>query len=92
MKSLINGKYVEVVEEQLTQEQIALIEAKQKETTQMQIAELKQKLNDTDYQAIKFVEGWLTETEYAPIKAQRQLWRNEINELEEISKSEEVSE
>ena len=47
-----------------------------------QIAELKKELADTDYEAIKYSEGWFTEEEYAPIKAQRQAWRDRINELE----------
>lgn len=44
--------------------------------------ELKAKLAGTDYQAIKYAEGLLTEEEYAPIKAQRQAWRDEINQLQ----------
>lgn len=51
---------------------------------QAEIATLKKQLSDTDYQAIKFAEGWLSEEEYAPIKAERQEWRNRINELELI--------
>ena len=51
---------------------------------QIEIATLKKQLSDTDYQAIKFAEGWLSEEEYAPIKAERQEWRNRINELELI--------
>lgn len=47
-----------------------------------EINELKQKLNDTDYKAIKYAEGQISEEEYQPIKAQRQAWRNSINELE----------
>ncbi len=47
------------------------------------IAELKQFLSQTDYQAIKYAEGQLSESEYAPMKAQRQAWRDEINQLEE---------
>lgn len=47
-----------------------------------EIEELKQKLKDTDYQAIKFAEGFYSIEEYAPIKAQRQSWRDKINELE----------
>ena len=46
----------------------------------------KQKLFDTDYQAIKFAEGELTAEEYQSTKAQRQEWRNKINELEKIVK------
>ena len=51
---------------------------------QAEIATLKKQLSDTDYQAIKYAEGWLSEEEYAPIKAERQEWRNRINELELI--------
>lgn len=58
------------------------IDNKLKEEKLNRIAELKYKLKQTDYQAIKYAEGQLTEEEYAPIKAQRQLWRDEINLLE----------
>ena len=51
---------------------------------QTEIATLKKQLSDTDYQAIKYAEGWITEEEYAPIKAERQTWRDRINELELI--------
>lgn len=34
------------------------------------------------YKALKFSDGVMTEEEYAPIRAQRQAWRDEINELE----------
>ena len=47
-----------------------------------EIAELKQKLADTDYNAIKYAEGWIDSEDYAPIKAERQAWRDRINELE----------
>lgn len=47
-----------------------------------QIANLKTKLRNSDYQAIKYAEGWLTEQEYAPIKALRQSYREQINQLE----------
>lgn len=43
---------------------------------------LKQNLKDTDYQAIKHSEGLISEEDYAEMKAQRQSWRDEINELE----------
>lgn len=43
---------------------------------------LKQQLSDTDYQAIKYAEGQISAEDYEPIKAQRQAWRDEINELE----------
>ena len=46
------------------------------------ILELKLLLSETDYQAVKYAEGWISEEDYAPIRAERQAWRNEINELE----------
>ena len=52
-----------------------------------EIAELKVKLDATDYQAIKYAEGVLTEEEYTEMKAQRQAWRDRINELEAIGGS-----
>ena len=54
-------------------------------TPEEEIAELKIKLASTDYQAIKYAEGVLSEEEYADMKAQRQAWRDRINELEEVA-------
>lgn len=54
----------------------------QEHQNKFEIKELKQKLADTDYNAIKYAEGWIDSEEYAPIKAQRQAWRDRINELE----------
>lgn len=51
-------------------------------TPEQKIEILKQKLKDTDYKAIKYAEGQLTEEEYASTKAERQGWRDRINELE----------
>ena len=51
-------------------------------TPEQKIEILKQKLKDTDYKAIKYAEGQLTEEEYASTKAERQSWRDRINELE----------
>lgn len=48
-----------------------------------EVADLKQKLTDTDYIAIKYAEGWITAEDYAPTKAQRQQWRDRINELQQ---------
>lgn len=59
-------------------------ERKEQEENQARISELKSKLSQTDYKAIKYAEGQLTEEEYAPIKAQRQAWRDEINQLQMI--------
>ena len=47
-----------------------------------EIERLKEQLAATDYKAIKHAEGWLTAEEYATTKAQRQQWRERINELE----------
>lgn len=47
-----------------------------------EIERLKEQLAATDYKAIKHAEGWLTDEEYATTKAQRQQWRERINELE----------
>ena len=55
---------------------------KLKATNEPKIAELKQKLAETDYRAIKFSEGQLSAEDYAKTKAQRQVWRDEINSLE----------
>lgn len=45
------------------------------------IAELKRFLADTDYVAAKIAEGAATREDYADVIAQRQAWRDEINEL-----------
>lgn len=49
-----------------------------------EIWSLKEQLRESDYKAIKYAEGWITAEDYAPIKAQRQEWRERINELEEL--------
>ena len=49
------------------------------------IDELRTLLAESDYKAIKFAEGWITAEDYASTKAQRQAWRDEINELENNS-------
>lgn len=54
----------------------------EKELAEQKIVELKTQLQATDYQAIKFAEGLISSIDYEPIKAQRQAWRNKINELE----------
>lgn len=62
------------------------VEAKEKEKQKQdkltEIQQLKSKLTETDYKAIKYAEGLLSEEEYAETKAQRQAWRDRINELE----------
>ena len=47
-----------------------------------QIRELQGKLSATDYQALKYSEGWITEKDYTEIKANRQSWRDAINQLQ----------
>jgi len=47
----------------------------------MRIAKLKAMLAQTDYVAAKIAEGAATVAEYAEVVAQRQGWRDEINEL-----------
>ena len=49
----------------------------------IKILHLKERLKATDYKAIKFAEGWLSEEEYAPIRAERQVLREQINEIEQ---------
>ena len=46
------------------------------------ISKLKSLLSHTDYKAIKYAEGHISEQDYAVIKLQRQIWRDEINKLE----------
>ena len=57
-------------------------------TPEEEIAELKAKLAATDYQAIKYAEGYFTDEEYAEMRAQRQAWRDRINELEAVEQEE----
>lgn len=54
-----------------------------------QIRELQGKLAATDYQALKYSEGWITEKDYTEIKANRQSWRDAINQLQAQLKEEE---
>ena len=49
---------------------------------QARIDELRTLLAESDYKAIKYAEGWITAEDYAEVKAQRQAWRDEINQLE----------
>jgi hypothetical protein len=52
------------------------------------IIDLKKFLAETDYKVMKYIEGQITEEEYNSIKVQRQAWRDEINELEELMNNE----
>ncbi len=56
----------------------------EKQLNTIEISKLKAKLSASDYQALKFAEGFISEEDYAEIKAQRQAWRDRINELEAI--------
>lgn len=49
----------------------------------VKIAMVKEKLRATDYLAIKYAEGLISEEDYKPIKEQRQVWRAEINKLQD---------
>ena len=60
-------RYVDVPEEQRREDRIAW---------------LKGLLSATDYAVIKIAEGAATPEEYADVIAQRQAWREEINQLE----------
>lgn len=57
-------------------------EENRKREASLRIVELKKLLADSDYQAIKYAEGLISASEYAPIKAKREMWRKEINDLE----------
>ena len=72
IKTSINGAVKE----------IELPDIEEEIPVELQIAELKQKLSDTDYIACKIAEGAATAQEYAEELKQRQIWREEINELE----------
>ena len=54
----------------------------EKQIAEMEISTLKAKLASTDYKAIKYAEGVLSAEEYAETRAQRELWRARINEIE----------
>ena len=43
-----------------------------------------QLLAQTDHKALKHSEGVISDEEYADTKAQRQSWRDEINEFEKL--------
>lgn len=58
----------------------------EKQLAEFRIAELKQKLTSTDYVVIKIAEGVATLEQYADIISSRNLWRKEINDLEEVIK------
>lgn len=87
-----NGRYVEVDDRRyISPCRARLIKLGYKEVVttpppvdenEQRIWQLKELLQESDYKAIKYAEGWISEEDYAPIKAQRQQWRERINELE----------
>ena len=76
--AVVNGKFT-IKRRNPTKEEL---EADNRQVVEREISELKHKLSDTDYKAIKYAEGFLTEEEYKETKAQRQMWRDRVNELE----------
>lgn len=94
--SVYNGRFIEVDGMKLLSPSESVLlangwERVTNEPTEGEVAEqlrlaeierLKEQLAATDYKAIKHAEGWLTDEEYATTKAQRQQWRERINELE----------
>lgn len=76
--AVVDGKFI-IKRRNPTKEEL---EADNRQVVKREIDELKRKLSDTDYKAIKYAEGFLTEEEYKETKAQRQMWRDRINELE----------
>ena len=55
-----------------------------KDQYRLEITQLKKALSDTDYKAIKYAEGQISESEYASVRAERQGYRDRINELEAL--------
>lgn len=90
-QELIN-EYEEITEEEFNHIQEELNPQPSKEELeqfrlqqekQNRITELKQLLNDSDYLVVKHMEGLIPEDEWEEIKAKRQSYRDEINQLEE---------
>lgn len=61
---------------------VRIPEPTEEEIKAARIAELKALLASTDYVVIKIAEGAATPEEYADVIANRQAWREEINQLE----------
>ena len=55
-----------------------------KDQYRLEITQLKKQLSDTDYKAIKYAEGQISEEDYASVRAERQGYRDRINELEAL--------
>lgn len=69
--------YTKVQPHEYTQEELA------EQRRQARIAELHTLLQESDYKAIKYAEGWISASDYATTKAERQAYRDEINQLEQ---------
>ena len=78
MKKYVNGKYIE-----MTQEEIEALQNVPRDI-QAEIEVLKQELSETDYKCLKYVDGALSEEEYATVREYRQSLRDKINELEKL--------
>jgi len=78
--------YYEVINGKLVYNASLLDKQLEKENKFFRIIELKKLLSDSDYKIIKCFEASLSNEEmpynYEELKAQRNAWRNEINELE----------
>ena len=59
-------------------------EDKLKDQYRLEITQLKKALSDTDYKAIKYAEGQISESDYTSVRAERQGYRDRINELEAL--------
>ena len=73
------------IRKDITEEEIdgeTIYTYKEKKVLKSEIDAIKKKLFDTDYAIIKIAEGVSTKEEYADIIRQRQIWRDEINQLE----------
>lgn len=72
---IVDGQFVQLWSEEF---------CKKKIYARDRIRELKLLLLNSDYKTQKYIEGQYTEEEWAVIKAERQAWRDEINELESL--------
>ena len=73
-------------QDNMTEEEMNLAHLEKVKNATKRISELKEGLSKTDYKAIKFAEGWISEQDFAPVKQLRQALREEINELEELTR------
>ena len=75
---IINGEFVQLWSIEFCQK---------KARAKSRIGELKIMLANSDYKTQKYIEGQLTEEEWAIAKTERQAWRDEIRELENLKPS-----